>query len=192
CHPDLSEGRHGAAAFLLAWPPERAELVEQAHDGDAERVGREVPVDRGALRYVADAKPALPDVGAEQVDLAGVGSHQAQRGLEERALACPVRPYERGHGACWHPQRYALESLHLTVIDAESRRGKGQAAGVGSVRRLPLACHGPHSSARAKNRSVSPSGYQLASHSEAEAGNPATVPPRSGVMTATSCTSMPT
>ena len=90
-HPDLPKhsatrphGRRPAAE-----PPD---MGVAAHQDDIPHGDRKVPVDHFALRDVGDARPHGDGGLAEQRDRPAHDRHEAEDGLEERALAPAIRP----------------------------------------------------------------------------------------------------
>jgi hypothetical protein len=98
-HADLRQGVHRLVAFGAAGAAQPAEMAVEPHRHDIEGVGREIPVDAGALRHIADLA-ALAVIGAAvDADMAGGRGDEAEDRLDQRRLAGAVRADDRRHDA---------------------------------------------------------------------------------------------
>ena len=69
--PTSASAAIAARALAPAGAAQPAELAVEPHHHDVERGGREVPVDPGALRHVADPAALLAVGAAMHADVAG-------------------------------------------------------------------------------------------------------------------------
>src|SRR5690606_15296669 len=122
------------------------------------------PVDRRALRNVADAVAYLEGRPTQHEGFAVVAVVEAEQHLEQCALPCPVGADDRAEHTRRHAQRDVLQRALAAVAD-------GHAAGLDRQRRLA---------------------HQRASHSASAAGSGGTWPPRALTMAVTLWTIMPT